>query len=226
MAPFVVLTVLSLLSFLGVLLLFPPDGQQEDNGRTLLSNFGTVFKSGTALAALSVMLLISLANQLINVVFGVWLNDSFGLQIAALGGASAVIGIAELIGEGGVSAFADRISSKKALFIGVAGSVLSAAVLPLLGNTVWGAYIGLFFYYLSFEFAIVSIVPLMTGILPEVRGTMLAVNVASSNLGRGLGSLIAAPLFLGGFWVTAVAVAIVNLLAILVLRYVVVQEQN
>jgi len=54
----------------------------------------------------------------------------------------------------------------------------------------------------------------------------MALNIASANLGRGLGSLLAAPLFLGGFWLSALGAAFVNLLAILVLRYVVVQEDH
>jgi len=226
LAPFIVLTILSLVAFLFVLLLFPPDVPPATTGRSIYSNFGLVFKSGSAMAGVAVMLLICLANQLINLVFGVWLNSSFGMQIAALGGASAVIGIAELIGEGGVSAFADRISTKKAVSIGLAGSVLSSAILPLLSGSALGAYLGLFLFYLTFEFTIVSMLPMMTGVLPAARGTLMAINIASANLGRGLGSLIAAPLFLGGFWVNALAAAIVNLLAILVLRYVIVQEDS
>jgi len=226
LAPFIVLIVLSLLAFLIVLFLFPADMPPATYGRTIFSNFSLVLKSGSSLAGISVMLLICLANQLINVVFGVWLNSSFGMQIAALGGASAVIGIAELVGEGGVSAFTDRISSKKAVSIGLIGSVLSSAILPLLGSSAWGAYLGLFLFYLTFEFTIVSMLPMMTGVLPAARGTLMSINIASANLGRGLGSLIAAPIFLGGFWMNALAAAIVNLLAILVLRYVIVQETN
>jgi len=40
------------------------------------------------------------ANEQVNLVFGVWLQDSFGLKIAALGAASAVIGISEMSAEG------------------------------------------------------------------------------------------------------------------------------
>ncbi|RLC96427.1 MAG: hypothetical protein DRI46_13870, partial [Chloroflexi bacterium] len=112
----------------------------------------------------------------------------------------------------------------KAVSIGLIGSVLSSAILPLLGSSAWGAYLGLFLFYLTFEFTIVSMLPMMTGVLPAARGTLMSINIASANLGRGLGSLIAAPIFLGGFWMNALAAAIVNLLAILVLRYVIVQE--
>ena len=224
-SPFIGLTVLGTLSFLALLLLIPPDDPKARQTQPLLANFNLVFRSSTALAGLGVVLLICTANQLVNVVFGVWLYDSFGLQLAALGGASALIGIAELIGEGGVSALADRIGTKKAVLYGLLGSILSSAALPLLGKTGWGAYLGLFIFYLTFEFTIVSLIPLMTGVLPEARGTVMALTIAGANLGRGLGSLMAAPMYLGGFWINALFAAIVNLLAILVLRYVVVQEE-
>jgi predicted MFS family arabinose efflux permease len=223
-SPFLFLTALSILSILVVLILIPPDSISTERTQSILRNFQLVIKTGTALAGLGVMLLICTANQLVNVVFGVWLNQTFGLQIAALGGASVLIGIAELLGEGGVSAIVDRIGMKKAVAWGLITSVLSSLLLPFLGGSTAGAYLGLFLFYLTFEFTIVSLIPLMTGVLPEARGTVMALSIASANLGRGLGSWIAAPVFSGGFWMNALAAAIVNLLAILLLRYVIVSK--
>ena len=224
LSPFLFLTALSVLSILVVLILIPPDSASVNGNQSILKNYSLVWSSSTAMAGLGVMLLICTANQLVNVVFGVWLNQSFGLQIAALGGASALIGISELLGEGAVSALADRIGPGKAVTYGLITSVLSSAILPLLGSSTAGAYLGLFLFYLTFEFTIVSLIPLMTGVLPEARGTVMALSIASANLGRGLGSWIAAPLFQGGFWANALAAAIVNLLAILLLRYLVVNK--
>ncbi|RLD00175.1 MAG: hypothetical protein DRI46_07940 [Chloroflexi bacterium] len=224
MSPFLFLTALSVLSFLGILVMIPPDSTSSNNTQSITDNFNLVLRSGTALAGLGVMLLICTANQLVNVVFGVWLNQSFGLQIAALGGASALIGIAELLGEGGVSAIADKIGTHKAVAYGLIASVVSSAFLPLVGGSTSGAYLGLFVFFLTFEFTIVSLIPLMTGVLPEARGTVMALSIASANFGRGLGSWIAAPIFDGGFWHNALAAAVVNLLAILLLRYLIVSD--
>ncbi len=226
LSPFIVMLILGVLSFLAVILMIPTDPLSRKTNSSIVKNFRSVLASTSTLAGLGVTLLISAANQFINGVFGVWLNTSFGMQIAALGGASVVIGIAELIGEGGVSLISDRISKKKAVLIGLIGSIISAGILPLVGGTKLGAYLGLFLFYLGFEFTIVSLIPLMTEVLPPARATVMALNIASANLGRGLGSLIVAPLYLGGFWLSALAAGIVNLLAILVLRYVVVQDQN
>ena len=226
LSPFILMACLGVGSFLVVLLLIPNEEIKPKIQPGILANFKLAIKSPAALAGLAVTMLICAANQLINGVFGVWLNESFGLQLAALGGASAVIGIAELIGEGGVSAFADRISTRRAVWLGLIGSIVTSITLPLLGGTSWGALLGLFLFYLAFEFTIVSLIPLMTGVLPEARATIMALNIASANLGRGLGSLFVAPLYQGGFWLNAILAAIVNLLAILVLRYVVVQEDH
>ena len=63
-----------------------------------------VLRAGTltftpALLGLTMGLFTSASNEVVNLVFGVWLEDSFGLRIAALGAASAVIGLSELGGE-------------------------------------------------------------------------------------------------------------------------------
>jgi len=50
----------------------------------------------SVLAGLGFAISVSAANEVVNLVFGVWLEDRFALKLAALGAASAVIGISEL----------------------------------------------------------------------------------------------------------------------------------
>lgn len=226
LSPFILMTALGVLSFLVILILIPIESSPRKNLPGFTANIKLVINSRSALAGMGVTLLICAANQLVNGVFAVWLNESFSMQIAALGGASAVIGIAELIGEGGVSAFTDRIGARRAVLLGLIASVVSSVLLPFLGGSSWGAFLGLFLFYLAFEFTIVSLIPLMTGVLPEARASVMALNIASANLGRGLGSLLVAPLYLWGFWSNAIFAGFGSLLAILVLRYVVVQEDH
>jgi hypothetical protein len=75
---------------------------------------------------ISIALWASAANELVNVIFGVWLEDSFGLKIIALAGASAVIGISELSGEGLVALTTDRLGKPLALTIGLISNALAA----------------------------------------------------------------------------------------------------
>jgi predicted MFS family arabinose efflux permease len=54
----------------------------------------------------------------------------------------------------------------------------------------WALFLVLFLLFdLWFEFAIVSIFPLVSGIVPAARGTMLSLSVAAIGLGRVVGSL-------------------------------------
>ena len=82
------------------------------------------------------------------------------------------------------------------------------------------AVFGLTLFYFSFEFIFVSIVPLMSEILPKVRGTMMAFMFASMSLGRVIGAWINPWFHPAGFWVSAAGAVVFNLLAIAALSRV------
>ena len=220
MAPFPLMTLLGALIFFGLLRMLPREDRVADEGLTLLKNLRTVLTSAPALAGLAVGLFASGANEVVNLIFGVWLEDAFGLQIAALGAASAVIGFAELGGEGLVAAFVDRLGKPRAIGLGLTANCLAAVALYFLGGTQVGALVGLFFFYISFEFTLVSTIPMMTEILPAVRATLMAANVAALSLGRAMGDLLAPRLYGLGFWAVILGAVVFNLLALLALRRV------
>lgn len=220
MAPFPLMMVLGALTFAGLFWMLPKEGRPAAGDSTFWSNIRTVLTFAPALAGLAVGMLSSAANELVNLIFGVWLEDSFGLQIAALGAASAVIGFAELGGEGLVAAFVDRLGKPRAISLGLAANCLAALALVFLGRTQAGALVGLFFFYLTFEFTLVSILPLMTEILPSARATLMAFNVAALSLGRAVGDLLAARLYGLGFWFVVLGAVAFNLLALAALSKV------
>jgi MFS transporter, DHA1 family, inner membrane transport protein len=220
MAPFPLMAVLGVLIFFGLSWMLPKDGQPSPDNPTFSANFRTVLTFTPALAGLAVGLLASAANEVVNLIFGVWLEDSFGLQIAALGAASAVIGLSELCGEGLVAAFVDRLGKPRAIGLGLAANCLAAVALFFLGRTEAGALVGLFFFYITFEFTLVSVIPMMTEVLPSARATLMAFNVASLSLGRAFGDLLAPRLYIWGFWSVVVGAIAFNLLALIALRKV------
>ncbi len=167
------------------------------------------------IASLSIGLFSCAANETVSLIFGVWLEDAFGLQIAAIGAASAIIGIAELSGEGLVAAFVDRLGKNRSVLLGLVVNSLAALVLPWLGRTEAGALVGLLFFYLSFEFAVVSIYPLMTEVLPSARGTIMALNLIALALGRSLGAFTGLQLYAISFGTVTAGAIVFNLLAIL-----------
>jgi DHA1 family inner membrane transport protein len=191
----------------------PPGAQPSP----LWHNLSKVFTNRLAQAGLVFALLLAAANETINVVFGVWIEASFGVQLAALGAASAVIGFSELAGESLVSVLTDHLGKSRAIAAGIGFNCLSALLLPILGRSLPGALVGLFFFYLTFEFTLVSSIPLMTEILPGARATLLAANIAAYSVGRAVGDILAPPVYGLGIWANGVVTVFLNLLALLVL---------
>ena len=197
----------------------PHHDLQQQMTRGPWANFRAVLTNSSVLAAISIALWASAANEMVNLIFGVWLEDKFALKIAALGAASAVIGISELSGEGLVALFTDRLGKPRALGLGLAASAVSSLALPLLGRSELGALIGLFFFYLTFEFVMVSHVPMMTEVLPGARATVMSFNLAGHSIGRGIGALLAVFVYQSfGFPVVAGLAMVFNLFALLALR--------
>jgi predicted MFS family arabinose efflux permease len=219
MAPFPLFALLGCIIFVTLFFLLPND-KPSSNANVPSSGFRLVATSIPALAGLAMGLFASAANEVVNLIFGVWLEQSFGLQIAALGAASAVIGLSELGGEGLVAAFVDRIGKPRAVALGLIVNCLAALALPLLSRTGTGALVGLFFFYISFEFTLVSSIPLMTELVPPARATLMALNIAALSLGRAVGDLLAPRLYAAGFWLVVIGTVGFNLLAMVALRKV------
>jgi predicted MFS family arabinose efflux permease len=219
MSPFPLLGLLGALIFAGLYFMLPKDEKPVTSSR-LRDSFKGILTSTPAMAGLAVGLLSSAANEVVNLIFGVWLEDSFGLQIAALGAASAVIGFSELGGEGLVVVFVDRLGKTRSIGLGLVANCLAVLALFFLGRTEAGALIGLFFFYLTFEFTLVSIIPLMTELLPAVRATLMAFNMAAFSLGRALGDILAPRLYAMGFMFIVLGAVVLNLLALAALRKV------
>lgn len=193
-------------------------GPDAKNGRTgHRATYKAILRSPAALTGIAVILAVSVANELVNLVFGVWLEDSFGLKLAALGATAVVIGLAEFGGEGLVVTTVDRIGKMRALMIGLAGNAVMALVLPLAGRSVVTALAGLALFYLTFEYTVVSMLPVMSEILPQARATLLAFYAASFSLGRAVGSLVSPQLYALGFAPVALAAAGLNAVAFLFL---------
>jgi predicted MFS family arabinose efflux permease len=189
-APFPLLAGLGSVMFLVIWRMVPRNDQARATAASV-KNVRAVLTNLPALAGISIALWASAANELVNLIFGVWLEDSFGLKIAALAGASAVIGLSELSGEGLVALTTDRIGKPRALTLGLIGNILASLLLPIVGRTEIGALVGLFLFYITFEYVLVSHIPLMTEVMPNARATLLSFNVTGHSLGRMIGALIA-----------------------------------
>lgn len=217
LGPYPALALLGLICMGSLAWLLPKDPPAAVDPPGVWLNLRSVLTFMPAVAGLAVGTLVSMANEVVNLIFGVWMEDTFGLKIATLGAAAAVIGLSELGGEGLTAALVDRLGKPRSVGIGLVANCLAAVALPLLGRSLPGALFGLFCFYITFEFTIVSSIPMMSEIVPSARASLMATNTASHTLGRVTGALLA-PVFYGmGFWGSCLAAVGFNMLAFLAL---------
>lgn len=200
-SPFFLLGGAGLLSAAAVMIWFPRDPQRVHGSSMaagLWRGWRRVSQEPAALYALAFDFLVSGANQILFVVYGVWLERAYGLSIVALGVATLILGFAELAGEGLTASIADRIGLKRAVMAGTGALVLSYLLLPALGRSLIGAVTGLFIVFLTFEFTIVTTSSFVIEILPGARATMLSSLSAAGSLGRMIGVLVGGLVWLAG----------------------------
>ena len=219
-APFPIIAALGLFFFILIAVRIPNNRSAHPSLGNSWQTITQILKVPTVLAGLGFAVATTVANETVNVVFGVWLEDSFGLQLAALGAASAVIGISELSGEGLSAIITDRIGKELSVRLGLTTSAVATILIYLVGQSVPGALIGLFLFYLGFEFTIVSSLPLMSELFPAARATVMASTVAGFSLGRALGAFLAPRLYQQGFIFNLIVALFFNALAFFLLRNV------
>ena len=212
-APFWFLSGLVAVMIVLLFIFLPNDKPTVNEEQTIFSDLKKVLAYKPALIGLVMGFLILAGNEVVNVVFGVWIQNSFGLQITALSAASAIIGFSELSGEGITALIVDRLGKERTITLGLILSSMFVLTLPWLGRFEVGALIWLFLFYFTFEIVLISTLPLMTEVIPEARATMMALFIAAGALGRAFGDLVSPQLFKGGFWINAAACLLLNILA-------------
>lgn len=225
-APFPWLTGAGILAFVVMVMILPKDSNTQSTKVNLLNSMAMVFKTPVALAGITISLTIAASNELVNLVFGLWLYDAFEFKVTALAVASMVIGFSELAGEVLVSVIVDRLGKARSVYLGLICNALAVILLPVIGRSVNGALFGLFLLYLTFEFTIVSCIPLITELLPGARATLIANFFTSIAIGRAIGAFIAPFLYRLGFspdaipslFPIALTAALLNLFALFMLR--------
>jgi predicted MFS family arabinose efflux permease len=218
--PFSILAILGIAALAYVFFVVKDSPKPEHHESGVFGNISAIISSPVTLVAMSIGLSVTAANELVNIMFGVWLEDSFNLKIAALGAASAVIGLSELSGEGLVFFLVDRVGKVRASGIGLLANCVSAILLPVIGHTQFGALTGLFLFYITFEFTIVSIIPLMTEVMPSARATTLSLAGAAHSVGRALGAFLGPLLYTLGFPFVTGSAVVFNMIGLLAVWYV------
>ncbi len=225
-APFILLAGLGLILSATLLWRIPNETSIRKTDQAVLHNLKQVVSYWPALAGLLMGLLFTGANEAVNLVFGVWIEAGFGLALATMSAATIVIGTSELASELLSALIIDRIGKKRAIIISLVLNSFSALLLPLLGSSLISALVGLGFFYITFEFTLISTLTIMSEVLPNARATLMAATVASFSLGRMLGALIAPGLFAHGFWASCLAAVALNALSSVFLTQIKVPKET
>ncbi|NPA27161.1 MAG: MFS transporter [Chloroflexi bacterium] len=204
-------------------------GQEAEGSRVreVYRLWARLLRLPAAWALLLTGLAVTAANEVVLLVFGLWLEAQYHVSLVGLGGTAALIGGAELLGEMLTATVTDRLGKGRSVQWGI--GLNSLAMLGLLAAHRAGslpmALAALFAFFLTFEFTLVSGIPWASGLLSaRYRAAVLGFFVAAVSLGRAVGDLVSPPLYRRGFlWVVLAGLAF-NGLAWVARRYVVLAE--
>jgi len=224
-APFLWLSCMGIVAIILIQKIIPKDTVGTYSSSSLKDRLHNLFSQPSAIAGVLLGLFIAGGNELVSIVYGAWMEQAFLISVTALGVASSIIGLAELGGEGLVALLVDRVGKRNSLGIGLAFNIVATLLLPTLGQTLTGALIGLFFIYISFEYAVVSSIPIMTELVPKARGTTMSMLLAGFAVGRGFGALLGPFLFNYGLMANCSLAAIFDIIALVLLIFFI-RESN
>ena len=217
-APFFWLGVLSLLAAGLMWRILPRLGKRTQQSLNLHNTWRVVAENRVIWAAFVYITLVMTANEILFIVYGDWMESSFGLTLATLGLASAIIGGSEIIGETFAGWSVDRFGKRLIVITLGMMNALLYVILPFTSASLTTALITLFFLFFTFEVAVVGGMPLMTELVPKHRTVVMAMVVAAMSVGRTIGAFTGpVVLELGGFVLSGVVSALVMGTAVFIL---------
>lgn len=156
--------------------------------------------------------------ELIFVVMGAWLEGSFGLSLFALAGVGALLGLAELGGEGLMVAFTDRIGKRNSFAAGLGATAIALVALAFLESSLVPALVALFLAIVSLELAVISGLPIASELRPSKRARFLAWTLVAAGIGRIAADLVGPRVFeMGGMTAVSLLAALSAVAGALVL---------
>ncbi len=223
-ASFWVIALLSALSLVAVGRSFRPKTTRqmdlEANQTGLLRGIIGLFAHRRTAGILLFAFCISLANDSLFVVYGLWFEDAFALSLVSLGFSTIAIGSAELLGELCTASLSDRIGLSKMISLCLACAIIAYLLLPIIGFCLTSAMAGLFCIFFFFEIIMVTSFSLSSELLPRTRATMMAGFYAVSGLGRMSGVFLASSLWeMGGIVAVALTSALCTALGFVFFRW-------
>lgn len=138
---------------------------------------------------------VSMAGLTTIVVAGTWLDETLGVSTAGVGFVAMAFGAAELIASASSSAFADAFGKRRSMQFALAAVIIGLVIVSQAGTSLLVGTIGLFIFFVGFEYSIVTSFSLISEALPEARGQAIGVGSAVGTLSRGIGVVAAGFLY-------------------------------
>lgn len=149
-----------------------------------------------ALGALTVYTTLAISAQFIFISHGLWLEDTYSLTIAQIGGVVFAAAVMEVLATIGTARITDVIGKRRAILGGATLMTISLFGLALFpASSLVLAVVLLGVVFLGFEFAIVSAIPLIAELDPNARAAMVGRATAMSTVFRAIVSLLAVGLY-------------------------------
>lgn len=212
---------LGLLAAISVFLLWRllPSGKPAHSQISSLRDINGLLRRRPMIWAVVVFVgLISVANEMLFIVYGDWMEASFSLSLASLGLAASVIGGAEITGELFAGWSVDRFGKRRVVAITAVLNALLYLIVPFTGGSLPLSLASLFLLFLFFEITYVGGLPLFTEIAADGRGVVMAMVLAASAIGRTAGSLLGPLVWQqGGLAANGLLAAVAMLTAVFVL---------
>ncbi|MGH1493444.1 MAG: MFS transporter [Acidimicrobiales bacterium] len=150
-----------------------------------------------AWATLASFTLMNGAAQFLVFTHGIWLEETYGFDPAQVGFAIIAVGVAELIASFGSSRLTDSLGKKTSVVFGmivVTAGLIGLAILQ--APPLWLGLGLLVVSFLGFEFAVVSVIPLIAELDPLARAEVIGRAMGLSIVIRAAASLVASVLIL------------------------------
>jgi predicted MFS family arabinose efflux permease len=220
--PFLWLGLLGLGSLILLWRVLPPAHNKTSQLKGFTALFRTIWRHPVMIAAAVYVMLAMGANELLLIVYGRWMESSFGLDLGSLGLATIVIGAAEIAGEMVTAVAVDRIGKRPFVITFGLLTAFMYFLVPQTSISLTAALVTLFILFFCFEMTVVGGVPLMTELVPSARSIVMSVTLAAASLGRATGALVG-PLiwdWAGFRWLGLVAAVIMALSILILARWV------
>ena len=147
--------------------------------------------TGRSWLVVATMFCIMASAQNLFVTFGAWLEDGFGFGAARISAVGFLVGGIELLASTSSARLTDTWGKENSIAIGALLIVPSGILLALGESNLIVGVIAVIIYFMSFEFSVVSLLPLATQLVPNNPGAGLGWVLGAGTVGRAVMSRVA-----------------------------------